>query len=75
MFNLRVILGQLVLLLLVIVETAVMSFGMTVLWAVDVATLAGCLNEANFTVAVPTLTSVCLYEIKHELENGKIEIA
>ena len=48
---------------------------MTALWAVDVTTLAGCLNETNFAIALPTLISVCLYTKEHVLENGKIEIA
>lgn len=59
--NLRVILRKQFLLLLVVVVRAVVSFRMTVLWAVDVTTFAGVLNKTYFAVALPTLTSVCLY--------------
>ena len=60
MFNLGVILGKQLLLLFMVVKRAVVSFGMTMLRAVNVTTLASGLNETDFAIAHPTLIGVCL---------------
>ena len=43
-----------------VVKRAVVSFGMTMLRAVNVTTLASGLNETDFAIAHPTLIGVCL---------------
>ena len=58
--NLRVILRKLGLLLCMVIEGTVMGFRMTMLWAIDVATLAWSLHKANLAVAFPALVGIGL---------------
>ena len=51
-----------------IIETAVMGFRVTVLWAVDVTTFTSCLDQTYFSVAFPALVGVFLNR-SNSLEN------
>lgn len=58
-----VLLREFLLLLREVVESAAVALGVTVLRTVDVATLAGQLDEADLLVAIPALVAVSLKKV------------
>jgi len=60
LLDLRVVLGQLLLLMSKVVKGAFVTLGMSVFWAENVPTLAGCLDKSDFFGALPTFVQVGL---------------
>ena len=60
LLNLRVVLGQLLLLLREVVESALVALSVTMFGAVHVTTLAGRLDESYLLAALPAFVEVSL---------------